>query len=140
MRICCRQVFALVLGALTLGILVFFLLFTGTLTLVPAAASGTVFFTLVSLFSGGGLLVLVLGVLQANRTPALTDAWLCCGEAAAISALGALLTALITSLTVSLEIGLYIGVALSFFFLFLFFGSLICFLRRYLTARFNSNS
>lgn len=118
MRICCRQVFAL----------------------VPAAVSGIVFFTLVSLLSGGGLVALALGTLRASRTPALADAWLCCGEAAAISALGALLTALVTSLTVSLEIGLYIGAALCFFFLFLFFGSLICFLRRYLTARFNSNS
>lgn len=137
MRLCCRQVLALALGALALGILVFFLLFTGTLTLVPAAVSGIVFFTLVSVLAGGGLLALTAGVLRAARSPALTDAWLCCGEAAAVSALGALLTALITSLTVSLEIGLYLGVALCFFFLFLFFGSLVCFLRRYLTARFN---
>ena len=139
MRFCCRQVLALALGALALGILVFFLLFTGTLTLVPAAAGGIVFFTLISALTGGGLLTLLLGILRAERSPALTDAWLCCGEAAAISALGALLTSLVTSLTVSLEIGLFIGVALCFFFLFLFFGSLICFLRRYVTVRFSGS-
>ena len=139
MRFCCRQILALALGALALGILVFFLLFTGTLILAPAAVSGIVFFTLISVLAGFGLLVLLSGVLRAERSPALADAWLCCGEAAAISALGALLTALITSLTVSLEIGLFIGVALCFFFLFLFFGSLICFLRRYVTARFPGN-
>jgi len=138
MKYCCRQVLAIALGALALAILVFFLLFTGTLTLVPAAVSGVVFFTLAAVLSGGGLLVLLLATLRAERTPALGDAWLCCGEAAAISALGALLTALITSLTVSLEVGLYIGTALCFFFLFLFFGSLICFVRRYVTSRFSS--
>jgi len=138
MRFCIRQALGLVLGALLLGILVFVLLFTGLLTLVPAAASGIVFFTLASLLSGGGVLALALGVLRTERTPALTDAWLCCGEAAAISALAALLTSLLTALTVSLEVGLYLGVSLSFFFLFLFFGFLICFLRRYVTARFCS--
>lgn len=74
MRVCCRQILAIALGALTLGILVFFLLFTGTLTLVPAAAGGIVFFTLVSLLSGGGLLVLLRSVLDAERSPALADA------------------------------------------------------------------
>ena len=39
MRLCRRHVLALTLGALALGILVFFLLFTGTLTLIPAAVS-----------------------------------------------------------------------------------------------------
>lgn len=136
MRFCCRQVLAIGLGALALAILVFFLLFTGTLTLVPGAASGFVFFSLTTLLSGGALLTLLLSVLRAERSPALAEAWLCCGEAAAISALGALLTSLITALTVSLEIGLYIGVALVFFFLLLSFGSLVCFLRRYVTARF----
>lgn len=135
MRFCCRQILAIALGALALAILVFFLLFTGTLTLVPATASGFVFFTVTSLLSGSGLLALLLSVLRAERSAALAEAWLCCGEATAISALGALLTSLITSLTVSLEIGLYIGVALVFLFLFLFFGTLICFLRRYTTVR-----
>jgi len=139
MRFCCRQVLALALGALALGILVFFLLFSGILTLVPAAAGGIVFFTLISVLAGGGLLAPLSGVLRAERSPALADAWLCCGEAAAISALGALLSSLITSLTVSLGIGLFIGVALCFFFLFLFFGNLICLARRYVTARFSGS-
>jgi len=34
-------------------------------------------------------------------------------------------------------IGLWIGVSLLFFFLFLFFGALICLIRRYVTTRFN---
>ena len=47
-----------------------------------------------------------------------------------------MLTSLLTSLTVSLEVGLYVGVALTFFFLVLLFGGLVCFLRRYVTAWF----
>lgn len=137
MKLFCRQTLALALGALALGILVFFLLYTGTLALSPTEVSGRVFFTLVSALSGGGLLVLTAGVLRANRSPALADGWLCCGETAAVSALGTLLTVLLTSLTASTETGLYVGTALCCFFLFLFFGSLICFLRRYLTARFS---
>lgn len=138
MKFCFRQALGLVLGALGLGVLVFLLLFTGLLTLVPTSVGGIVFFTLVSLLSGGGLLVLALGVLYAERSAALADGWICCGELAGIGALGALITSLITSLTVSLEVGLYIGTALVFAFLFLFFGAALCFLRRYVTVRFGN--
>lgn len=140
MYVCLLKSAALVLGGLALGILVFVLLFTGVLTLVPTAASGIVFFSLLAVLSIAGLLTLTAGILHAERTPALADALLCCGELAAVGASGALLTSLITFLTVSLEVGLYLGVALTFFFLFLFLGGVICFLRRYLTARFNCNS
>ena len=139
MRICLLKSLALIFGGLALGILVFVLLFTGLLTLVPSAASGIAFFALVVVLAGSGLLALAAGVLRADRTPALADAWLCCGELASIGAVGTLLTALITFLTVSLEVGLYIGVALIFFFLFLFLSGVICFLRRYLIVRFNCN-
>ena len=139
MRICFLKSLTLVLGGLALGILVFILLFTGVLTIVPATAIGIVFFALAAALAGGGLLALAAGILLADRTPALVDAWLCCGELAAIGAIGTLLTALITFLTVSLEVGLYIGVALTFFFLFLLLGGTVCFLRRYLTVRFNCN-
>ena len=139
MRFCFRQVFSLILGALVLAILVFVLLFTGLITLIPTAVSGFVFFTLVSALAGGGLLVLTTSVLQADRTPALINAWLCCGDLAGVAAIGAIFSSLITSLTVSLGIGLYIGVALVFFFLFLFFGSLLCLLRRYVTTCNNCN-
>lgn len=137
MRACIRQAAALVLGGLALGVLVFFLFFTGMLTLVPAAAGGIVFFTLVSVIAAAAVLTLTAGVLQAERTPALADAWLCCGELSVVGGLGALLTSLLTSLTVSLEVGLFVGVAVTFFFLVLLFGGLICFLRRYVTARFH---
>ena len=133
MRFCFRQALGLVLGALGLGVLVFLLLFTGLLTLVPAAAGGIVFFTIASLLSGGGLLALLLGVLRAERSPALG------GGLAGIGAVGAVFTSLIASLTVSLEVGLYIGTALVFAFLFLFFGAVLCFLRRYVTVRFSNN-
>ena len=136
MRACIRQAAALVLGGIALGVLVFFLLFTGLVTLVPAAVGGIVFFTLVSVISAAVILALTLGVLWAERTPALADAWLCCGQVSLVGGLGALLTSLLTSLTVSLEIGLYVGVAVTFFFLVLLFGGLACFLRRYVTARF----
>lgn len=139
MRICSLKSLALILGGLVFGILVFILLFTGVLTIVPSAAIGIVFFTLTAVLAGIGLLTLAAGILHAERTPALTDAWLCCGELSAIGAVGALLTALITFLTVSLEVGLYIGVALTSFFLFLFLGGIVCFLRRYLIVRFNCN-
>ena len=135
MRICFLKSLALILGGLALGILVFLLLFTGVLTLIPSTAIGIAFFALVVILAGGGLLALAAGVLHTDRTPALADAWLCCGELAAIGAAGTLLTALITFLTVSLEVGLYIGVALVFLFLFLFLSGVICFLRRYLTVR-----
>lgn len=136
MRACIRQAAALVLGGLALGVLVFFLLFTGLVTLVPTAVGGIVFFTLVSVISVAAVLALSVGVLLAERTPALADAWLCCGGIAAVGAFGALLTSLLTSLTVSVEVGLYVGVAVVFFFLTLLFRGLFCFLRRYVTARF----
>jgi len=137
MRACIRQAAALALGGLALGVLVFFLLFTGLVTLVPAAVGGIVFFTLVSVLSAAAILTLTLGVLRADRTPALADAWLCCGQVSAVGAIGALLTSLLTSLTVSLGVGLFVGVAVTFFFLTLLFGGLFCFLRRYVTARFS---
>lgn len=137
MRCCIRQTAALALGGLALGVLVFFLFFTGLLTLVPAAVGGIVFFTLVSVIAAAAVLTLTAGVLRADRTPALADAWLCCGETAMIGGLGALLTSLLTSLTASLEVGLYVGIAVTVFFLVLLFGGLVCFLRRYVTARFS---
>jgi len=135
MRNCILRTLSLVLGGLALGILVFVLLFTGVLTLVPTTPLGIVFFALTTLLAGGGMLAFLLAVPRAERTPALAGAWLCCGQLSLIGALGTVLTSLITLLSVSLEVGLYIGVALVFAFLFLFLGGLICFLRRYLLAR-----
>jgi len=137
MKTCLLQSLALVLGGLTLAVLVFALLFTGVLALIPATVPGVIFFILTALLSGGGLILLVYGLLRAERSPALADAWLCCGQTAAIGALGALFTSLITLLTVSAEVGLFIGTALVCFFLFLFLGGLICLARRYATARFH---
>ncbi|MBR5571228.1 MAG: hypothetical protein IKV99_01105 [Oscillospiraceae bacterium] len=136
MKTCLLQTLALVLGGLALGILVFLLLFTGVLTLVPAAATGLVFFALTILLAGSGLLLLVYTLLRSERSPALADAWLCCGQTAAVGAVGTVLTGLITLLTVSLEVGLYIGAALTVFFLFLLLGGLLCLARRYVTVRF----
>lgn len=135
MRSCIRQTLTLALGALALAVLVFLLLFFGVLAIVPTAASGIVFFTLVVLLAGGGLLALALGVLLAEQTPELRESWLCCGETAGISAVGAVLTALVTALTTSLEVGLFLGVSACVFFLTLFFGSVLCFLRRYAAPR-----
>ena len=115
--------------------LVVILLFTGVLTLVPTSPAGLVFFSLTTLLSGGGVLVFLLAALRAERTPALAEAWLCCGQLSLIGALGTVLTSLITLLSTSLEVGLYIGAALVFASLFLFLGGLICFLRRYLVPR-----
>ena len=140
MRNCILQMLSLVLGGLALGILAFVLLFTGALTLVPTAAPGIAFFTLTTLLAGGGALAFLLTVLRSERTPALTEAWLCCGQLSLIGALGTVLTSLITLLSVSLEVGLYVGIALVFFFLVLYLGGLICFLRRYLIACFCRNN
>ena len=49
---------------------------------------------------------------------------------------GALLTALITALSASSGLGLHIGAALCCAFLALMGGGILCFLRRYVTARF----
>lgn len=137
MQFCLFKSLALVLSGLALGVLVFVLLFTGTLTVVPASALGIAFFALVAALSGGGLLALAAAVLRANRSPALADAWYCCGRLAAIGAAATVLTALLTFLTASLEIGLYIGVSLIFFFLTLLLGGLLCFLQRYVTVCFS---
>ena len=80
--------------------------------------------------------LVMLGGLLADRTPALADAWLCCGEASAVGALGALLTALITGLSTASGVGLHIGAALCCAFLALMAGGILCFLRRYVTTRF----
>lgn len=136
MRRCFCYLLALVLGSLALGGLVFALLRTGVLTLAPATAAADLFFGMTAAAGLGGLLGYLLGVLRADRTPALADAWLCCGEASALGALGALLTALITSLSAASGVGLEIGAALCCAFLALMAGGILCFLRRYVTARF----
>ena len=136
MKRCFCYLLALVLGSLALGGLVFALLRTGVLTLAPAAAEARIFFGASAAAGLGGLLAYLLGVLRADRTPALADAWLCCGEASAIGALGALLTGLITALSAASGVGLEIGAALCCAFLALMGGGILCFLRRYVTARF----
>ena len=136
MRRCFCYLLALVLGSLALGGLVFALLRTGVLTLAPATAAADLFFGVTAAAGLGGLLAYLLGVLRADRTPALADAWLCCGEASALGALGALLTALITSLSAASGVGLEIGAALCCAFLAMMAGGILCFLRRYVTARF----
>ena len=136
MRRCFCYLLALVLGSLALGGLVFALLRMGVLTLAPATAAADLFFGVTAAAGLGGLLAYLLGVLRADRTPALADAWLCCGEASALGALGALLTALITSLSAASGVGLEIGAALCCAFLALMAGGILCFLRRYVTARF----
>ena len=136
MRRCFCYLLALVLGSLALGGLVFALLRTGVLALAPATAAADLFFGVTAAAGLGGLLAYLLGVLRADRTPALADAWLCCGEASALGALGALLTALITSLSAASGVGLEIGAALCCAFLALMAGGILCFLRRYVTARF----
>ena len=52
------------------------------------------------------------------------------------SMLSALLTALITALSAASGVGLHIGAALCCAFLALMAGGILCFLRRYVTARF----
>ena len=136
MKRCFCYLLALVLGSLALGGLVFALLRTGVLTLAPAAVETRIFFGASAAAGLGGLLAYLLGVLRADRTPALADAWLCCGEASAIGALGALLTGLITALSAASGVGLEIGAALCCAFLALMGGGILCFLRRYVTARF----
>jgi len=130
MKTCFFQNLALLLGGLVLGILTFILLFTGILTLIPATPLGIVFFALVILLAGGGLVALSAAALHTERTRGAAEAWLCCGDLTTIGAIGTVLTGLLTLLTTSLEVGLYIGVALLFFFLFLFLGGLVCLLRR----------
>ena len=124
MKRCFCYLLTLVLGSLAVGGLVFALLRTDVLTLTAAAGLG-------------GLLAYLLGGLLADRTPALADAWLCCGEASAVGALGALLTALITALSTASGVGLHIGAALCCAFLALMGGGILCFLRRYVTTRFS---
>lgn len=135
MKSCLLQTLALVLGGLTLGILVFLLLFTGVLALTPATVPGIVFFILAILLAAAGLLLALYALLRSERTAALADAWLCCGQTAAAGAVGTVLTGLVTLLTTLPEIGLYIGVALMFFFLFLLLGGLFCLARRYVRPR-----
>ena len=136
MKRCFCYLLTLVLGALAVFGLVFALLRTGVLALTAASPAALVFFGLAALAGLGGLLAYLTGVLRADRTPALADAWLCCGEASAIGAMGALLTALITALSAASGVGLEIGAALCCGFLTLMAGGILCFLRRYVTARF----
>ena len=106
------------------------------LTLTAATPTALFFFAATAAAGLGGLLAYLLGGLLADRTPALADAWLCCGEASAVGALGALLTALITALSTASGVGLHIGAALCCAFLALMAGGILCFLRRYVTTRF----
>ena len=126
MKRCFCYLLTLVPGSLAVGGLVFALLRTALFFVAATAAAGL-----------GGLLAYLLGGLLADRTPALADAWLCCGEASAVGALGALLTALITALSTASGVGLHIGAALCCAFLALMAGGILCFLRRYVTTRFS---
>ena len=136
MKRCFCYLLALVLGALAVGGLVFALLRSGALTLTAGPSAALLFFASAAAAGLGGLLAYLLGGLLADRTPALADAWLCCGEASAAGALGALLTALTTALSASSGVGLHIGAALCCAFLALMGGGILCFLRRYVTVRF----
>lgn len=133
MKRCFCYLLTLVLGSLAVGGLVFALLRTDVLTLTAATPTALFFFAATAAAGLGGL----LGGLLADRTPALADAWLCCGEASAVGALGALLTALITALSTASGVGLHIGAALCCAFLALMGGGILCFLRRYVTTRFS---
>ena len=130
MKRCFCYLLTLVLGSLAVGGLVFALLRT------DATPTALFFFAATAAAGLGGLLAYLLGGLLADRTPALADAWLCCGEASAVGALGALLTALITALSTASGVGLHIGAALCCAFLALMAGGILCFLRRYVTTRF----
>ena len=132
MKRCFCYLLTLVLGSLAVGGLVFALLRTDVLTLTAATPTALFFFAATAAAGLGGL----LGGLLADRTPDLADAWLCCGEASAVGALGALLTALITALSTASGVGLHIGAALCCAFLALMGGGILCFLRRYVTTRF----
>ena len=148
MKRCFCYLLTLVLGSLAVGGLVFALLRTDVLTLTAATPTALFFFAATAAAGLGGLLAYLLGGLLADRTPALADAWLCCGEASAVGALGALLTlglyaggqalltALITALSTASGVGLHIGAALCCAFLALMAGGILCFLRRYVTTRF----
>ena len=136
MKRCFCYLLTLVLGSLAVGGLVFALLRTDVLTLTAATPTALFFFAATAAAGLGGLLAYLLGGLLADRTPALADAWLCCGEAYAVGALGALLTALITALSTASGVGLHIGAALCCAFLALMAGGILCFLRRYVTTRF----
>ena len=111
MKRCFCYLLTLVLGSLAVGGLVFALLRTDVLTLTAATPTALFFFAATAAAGLGGLLAYLLGGLLADRTPALADAWLCCGEASAVGALGALLTALITALSTASGVGLHIGAA-----------------------------
>ena len=121
MKRCFCYLLTLVLGSLAVGGLVFALLRTDVLTLTAATPTALFFFAATAAAGLGGL----------------ADAWLCCGEASAVGALGALLTALITALSTASGVGLHIGAALCCAFLALMGGGILCFLRRYVTTRFS---
>ena len=127
MKRCFCYLLTLVLGSLAVGGLVFALLRTDVLTLTAATPTALFFFAATAAAGLGGLLAYLLGGLLADRTPALADAWLCCGEASAVGALGALLTALITALSTASGVGLHIGAALCCAFLALMAGATLVF-------------
>ena len=136
MKRCFCYLLTLVLGSLAVGGLVFALLRTDVLTLTAATPTALFFFAATAAAGLGGLLAYLLGGLLADRTPALADAWLCCGEASAVGALGALLTALITALSTASGVGLHIGAALCCAFRALRAGGILCFWRRHVPPRF----
>ena len=86
MKRCFCYLLTLVLGSLAVGGLVFALLRTDVLTLTAATPTALFFFAATAAAGLGGLLAYLLGGLLADRTPALADAWLCCGEASAVGA------------------------------------------------------
>lgn len=134
MRACCLQNLCLLLGSLSAALVVFLLLYFGVI--VPPFVGLIVFYSLAAAAGGLGLLAFTVGILLAQRSPALADAWRCCGDRAAFGAAGSLLVGLLSLLAIPYSLLSLVGAALCWGFLILFAGGLLCFLWRYLAARF----
>lgn len=79
----------------------------------------------------GICITFVFGSMLAEKSRILKESYCCCGKMSVIGAVGIIITAMLTLLLFQLNFLVCIGIALSFFFLGLALGGIICFLTSY---------
>ncbi|NCC55304.1 MAG: hypothetical protein EOM11_07480 [Erysipelotrichia bacterium] len=120
-KYCC----IVVIIAILLAIFTFILFNTGILMVNPE--SFAFFYFLLTLIAIA--LLITLMKMQSNPCDKMKKAYCCCGHLASIGTVGSIILALLTSLSsYDSDFMLYAGIALSFFFLVLMLGGVVCFL------------
>lgn len=121
-KYCC----IIVIIGILLGIYTFILFNSGFIYINPDSF-GSFYFTLI--VTSAALLITLMKLQLSNCEGRMKKAYCCCGNLAAIGAVGTIILAFLTSLSeCGCDFQFYAGVSLIFFFLVLMLGGIVCFL------------